>query len=167
MEPDEFKECSVCGGPVVYLGTLGRRIQMRCRDCGLDCSETVPDGIHEPNYLDLTARQIIRRKHGESRNFMTPRILGYGRLAPNVAYELSTGSGFLDPNPIYGVSVVAVFHRAPAKRLDEKSKCFAGPKARTAVRAYLDDLRAEFKGLSEYNGSFVRLDPVEKAQDVK
>lgn len=30
--------CGACGGPVTGLGTLGRRVWFRCRDCGLDGS---------------------------------------------------------------------------------------------------------------------------------
>lgn len=52
----------------------------------------------------MTAQEIIRKAYGNSRNFMTPNILGRG-LLPGGAYELSTGSGF-DHEPIYGVSVV-------------------------------------------------------------
>lgn len=33
-------KCTVCGGPLVLLGTLGRRRHYRCQDCGLDQSET-------------------------------------------------------------------------------------------------------------------------------
>ncbi len=30
--------CTACNGPMVYLGALGNRIQLRCRNCGLDAS---------------------------------------------------------------------------------------------------------------------------------
>lgn len=30
--------CLVCAGPLVALGTLGRRSHFRCRDCGMDQS---------------------------------------------------------------------------------------------------------------------------------
>lgn len=32
-------QCGVCGGPGVYLGTLGTRDHYRCRMCGLMWSE--------------------------------------------------------------------------------------------------------------------------------
>lgn len=52
----------------------------------------------------MMAREILRKAYGNSRNLMTPKILGRG-LLPDGAYELSIGSGF-DHEPIYGVSVV-------------------------------------------------------------
>lgn len=38
--------CSACGGPLVYVGTLGNRAWFRCRNCGLDQSQEV--GTDEP-----------------------------------------------------------------------------------------------------------------------
>jgi hypothetical protein len=35
--------CPLCSGPLLYLGQLGRRLQYRCRNCGLDCSQDVAD----------------------------------------------------------------------------------------------------------------------------
>lgn len=28
--------CGICEGPLVNLGRLGRRLHLRCRDCGMD-----------------------------------------------------------------------------------------------------------------------------------
>jgi hypothetical protein len=33
---EEDERCIPCGGPLVYLGRLGRFHYYRCRDCGLD-----------------------------------------------------------------------------------------------------------------------------------
>ena len=42
MEDDdeviEPERCSVCGGPLTYLGHLGLVAHFRCRDCGTDCN---------------------------------------------------------------------------------------------------------------------------------
>lgn len=36
--------CGACGSDVLtYLGTLGRRIHLRCRHCGADCSMLAED----------------------------------------------------------------------------------------------------------------------------
>lgn len=52
------------------------------------------------------ARELVRRELGDSKNFMTPTILRYGKLARNVAFELSRGDGFLRDGFMYGVSIV-------------------------------------------------------------
>ena len=41
-EPEDTTDegCPACGGPVTLLGTLGKRKHFRCRNCGLDSSET-------------------------------------------------------------------------------------------------------------------------------
>lgn len=41
-EPLENPECPACGGPGVPLGSLGRRMHFRCRNCGYDFSEEPP-----------------------------------------------------------------------------------------------------------------------------
>jgi tRNA(Ile2) C34 agmatinyltransferase TiaS len=42
---DEIEEeppvCSVCGGELYVLGTLGKRMWFRCQNCGLECCEEV------------------------------------------------------------------------------------------------------------------------------
>jgi hypothetical protein len=58
-----------------------------------------------------SARGIITREYGMSRNFMTPTVIRCGDLGECFAYELSKGEGIPDPGQfkgptIYGVSVV-------------------------------------------------------------
>lgn len=53
----------------------------------------------------MNARQIIVKEYGKSRNFMTPRVIRYGKITRNRAYELSVGEGLVH-EPIWGVSVV-------------------------------------------------------------
>ena len=36
-------ECSACGGQGEILGVLGRRVHLRCRNCGIDFSYTASD----------------------------------------------------------------------------------------------------------------------------
>lgn len=65
----------------------------------------------------VSAREIIRKQYGTSKNFITPHVLGYGKINKNVAYELSKGD-FMGKD-MYGVSV------ASTKRiLYDKSKSF-------------------------------------------
>lgn len=33
---DVDSTCTLCGGQLQILGTLGRRVHLRCRDCGAD-----------------------------------------------------------------------------------------------------------------------------------
>ena len=33
---DDSDSCVLCGGILVYLGTLGRLLWLRCRDCGME-----------------------------------------------------------------------------------------------------------------------------------
>lgn len=55
----------------------------------------------------LTAREIIKREYGDSKNFMTPGIIRRGKMCRNIAYELSGGTGF-EHESIYGVSIVMI-----------------------------------------------------------
>lgn len=41
-EPLDNPECPACGGPGVPLGSLGRRMHFRCRNCGYDFSQEPP-----------------------------------------------------------------------------------------------------------------------------
>ena len=71
----------------------------------------------------MTARQIIKKEYGNSKNFITPYILRYGKISENVAYELSEGTGF-EHNAIYGVSIVTVDEQGNTKREFDLSKHF-------------------------------------------
>lgn len=53
-----------------------------------------------------TAKEIIRQEYKESKNFMTPTVIRFGKINKHMAYELSSGRGIYD-QPIYGVSVVS------------------------------------------------------------
>lgn len=64
----------------------------------------------------LTPRDAIKKEYGAtSKNPMTPRVLGYGRITDTLVYELATGYGIPD-NPrdgfvgpqIWGLSVVEI-----------------------------------------------------------
>jgi len=38
---DDDSECCLCSGSLTVLGTLGNRIHLRCRNCGMDQSRKV------------------------------------------------------------------------------------------------------------------------------
>ena len=52
----------------------------------------------------LTAAQILKREYGSSKNTVTPTVLDRVLLSPNVAAELSEGTGH-NGQPLFGVSV--------------------------------------------------------------
>ena len=72
--------------------------------------------------MTLTARKIIKMEYGNSKNFMTDRVLKMGKINKNMAYELSSGRGFTD-NIIYGISLVELMEDGKTKRRDDLSKC--------------------------------------------
>jgi hypothetical protein len=72
----------------------------------------------------LSAREILRREYGTSRNFLTPHVVTRGKLAPHVAYELSSGPGLEIGSTIFGVSVVRIDDDGTTERLHEDSACF-------------------------------------------
>jgi hypothetical protein len=56
---------------------------------------------------NLTASEIIKKQYHGSKNFMTPHKLKVGKINKNVAFELSSGSGFTSGSRLYGVTVVS------------------------------------------------------------
>jgi hypothetical protein len=101
------------------------------------------DDPRSPRRLDelraLTAREILRREYGRSRNMMTPDVLKIGKLGRDAAYELSCGSGFEPGTTIYGVSVVRMYD-GTTERDYEASGCFASLDEATA---HVERLRKE------------------------
>lgn len=51
-----------------------------------------------------SASSILGSVYGESKNFMTPKIMKKGKLGKSSAYELSSGEGFRGNN-LFGVSI--------------------------------------------------------------
>jgi hypothetical protein len=73
----------------------------------------------------LSARELLRLEYGDSRNFMTPHRIAVGKLAPLVAYEVSSGSGLEVGTSIFGVSVVRLHDDDSTERDYEASACFS------------------------------------------
>jgi len=69
----------------------------------------------------MTAKQIVKKEYGNSKNFMTPHILRYGMISENVAYELSEGTG-IEHETIYGLSVVVIDEAGTTTREHSLSK---------------------------------------------
>lgn len=36
-------DCSMCGGTLAYLGSLGKLLWLRCINCGMECSREKHD----------------------------------------------------------------------------------------------------------------------------
>jgi len=39
--------CELCGGELIPLGALGSLMHYRCRNCGMDASQTIPNPQEE------------------------------------------------------------------------------------------------------------------------
>jgi hypothetical protein len=75
----------------------------------------------------LTAREILRREYGSSRNLMTPHVLRVGKIDRETAYELSSGAGFDPGSTVYGVSIARVLPDGSTERDYDASACFSHP----------------------------------------
>lgn len=89
------------------------------------------------------AREIIKQEHGDSANWLTPTILGYGMIDKNTAYELSKGPGvFL--TTMFSVSVVVY---DPANGTTDRhtidGECFTN---RHDANEYIHKLKAASRG---------------------
>ncbi len=58
-------ECAVCGGPMQFLGDLGRFKQYRCRDCGWEDREETPKEVEMGETIEaeegLTTERFAER----------------------------------------------------------------------------------------------------------
>lgn len=89
-----------------------------------------------------TAREIIRREYGSSRNFMTPHKIRIGKISKTMAFELSNGNGF-DHSSLYGVSFVEIKEDGSTVRRTDISKMFFGI---GKAEAYIEQIKEEEKG---------------------
>lgn len=70
----------------------------------------------------MTAREMVKAAYGDSKNFMTPNVVKYGKLDKDTAFELSSGRGFKGET-IYGLTVVKNISGSVVKDFDN-SGCF-------------------------------------------
>lgn len=79
-------------------------------------------------------RRVFNRTFNGKKNFMTPRVLRFFKRG-NLLVELSTGSGLLSPDPIYGVTVLTLDGQRP--KLDPSKMFFD----LTEAKEYITSLR--------------------------
>lgn len=62
-------DCKICGGPLMELGSLGRRKHYRCRNCGIDFSKMGRAPRRKRSVYDSrkTKKNSRRRKYGRRR----------------------------------------------------------------------------------------------------
>ncbi len=70
----------------------------------------------------MEAKEFFRKLYSGQRNFMTPKIKGYGKLNRRFAYEFSYGSG-MTGNTIYGVTVLGVSSKGEIFKCPKLSQC--------------------------------------------
>jgi hypothetical protein len=104
------------------------------------------------NGTTLSAREILRREYGDSRNFLTPHVLAVGKLNRETAYELSAGEGIEPGTKLYGVSVVRVVDGATARDYDAAT-CFS---SLADANAYVEGLRTDASSALESSGTTAR-----------
>ncbi len=91
--------------------------------------------------MALSAREMLQKEYKDSRNIMTPRVIGIGKVSPRMAYELSTGTG-LSGEPIFGVSIVTVDGEEKTRRETELSNCFS---SKIQAMRHIEKLREQEK----------------------
>lgn len=91
----------------------------------------------------MNAREHFRAAYGDSRNFMSPRRLGYGWIVEgSLSYEISVGDGMRlpgepePPRPVYGVTLAS----AGGKKEHDLGRSF---RSRDEARAYVRALKRE------------------------
>ena len=88
-----------------------------------------------------TAREIIKKSIGDSRNFLTPDLIRYGKVSPSIAYELSSGYGMEAGTILYGVTVSSIDRKTgKTKREYDISKSFH---SREEAEEYIKGLKNE------------------------
>jgi len=101
----------------------------------------------------IPARRMIQIAYGDSKNFMTPNIIKYGKINRDMAYELSSGEDFYH-KPMYGVSIAAVDpttgeinRTAFIDEYKDKdlSKSFTGDNAYNDAKRHIGNLKIVYK----------------------
>ena len=91
--------------------------------------------------MTTTARDIIRREYGKSKNFMTPHKIRIGKVSKTIAFELSSGSGF-DHSIIYGVSFAELKEDGSTTRRTDISQMFS---RKNQAEGYIEQIREDEK----------------------
>jgi len=88
--------------------------------------------------MTATAREIIKKEYGSSRNFMTPNVIRIGKISRDIAFELSSGK--FDGSTIYGASFAEIKTDGGTTRRRDISKMF---NSRGEAEAYINQLKTE------------------------
>ena len=89
----------------------------------------------------IPARTLIAMEYGDSKNFMTNHIIKVGKINKNMAFELSSGSGF-NNGVIYGISIAELLNDGKTTRRTDLSKCCY---SLNEAESYIRDLKDDFK----------------------
>lgn len=82
------------------------------------------------------ARNIFKRTYGNQTNFMTPTVMEYRMVTPNMAVELSKGDN-MSGGTFYGVTVLEQIWGRPTNRRTDLSQSFA---TESEARRYIKTL---------------------------
>jgi hypothetical protein len=92
----------------------------------------------------MNARNIIKKAYGNSKNFMTPKLIRYGKINSRLAYELSYGDGIIENTVIFGVSVASMDPEEKNAKMEfELSKCYHSIQE---AEHYIKDLKDKQNG---------------------
>jgi hypothetical protein len=97
----------------------------------------------------LTAREILLRVYGDSKNFMTPHIMEYGKISPELAWELSFGDGVFH-GIIWGVTFAAIHPHTDGAGLRYRKfnyMCRGGFLCRSDALAYIEHVKAIYRAV--------------------
>ena len=86
--------------------------------------------------MTATAREILKREYGSSRNFMTPTRVSIGKISRSIAFELSSGE-FGGP-AIWGVSFAEMMEDGGTSRRADISESFG---SRGEAEAYISEIK--------------------------
>ncbi len=71
----------------------------------------------------MTAREMVRAAYGDSKNILTPKLVKYGKIGKDRAFELSMGEGFKGET-VYGLTVVKNVSGSIVKDFDNSGAFF-------------------------------------------
>lgn len=72
----------------------------------------------------LTAEQIFKKEYSDSKHYITPELVRYGKITDNLVYEVSKGKKPIVGGDLFGLQLVSIDKQGNTKREDELSKCF-------------------------------------------
>ena len=86
--------------------------------------------------MTATAREILKREYGSSKNFMTPHVIRIGKITGTIAFELSSGE--FGGSAIWGVSFAEMMEDGGTSRRTDISESFG---SRGKAEAYISEMK--------------------------